>query len=357
MRLNAEKCLYTGSKVPLGYKIVDKHFVIDEENAAVVKEIFEMYANGKTVTEIINILNARGLKTANGGSFNKNSLHRMFSNKKYIGVYSYSDIIIKDGVPRIISDELFNKVQEIMKKNKQAPARTRAKEDYILTTKLFCGHCKDMMTGVCGTSATGQKYHYYACNNAKKKLCNKKKVSKHWIEDLVIAKCIEILDDTTINMIAESVEKTCEKDQNNPKLQNLKKLLLENERKQSNLKEAVSECSIENVRKSLYEELNKLIIAHSKLKQEIDSEELNAVYLSATQVKFFLKQIKDNIANDIIYKKALIAALINAIYLYDDKITIIFNAGDRKVDLDVSLINDIEQKAKSSLNGSLGVPN
>ena len=42
-------------------------------------------------------------------------------------------------MPRIISDDLFNQVAEIMTKNRKAPARAKAKNEYILTTKLFVG--------------------------------------------------------------------------------------------------------------------------------------------------------------------------------------------------------------------------
>jgi hypothetical protein len=63
-------------------------------------------------------------------------------------------------MPGIISDELFKKVGDILNVNKKARARAKADEPYILTTKLFCGHCKEMMTGVSGTSKTGKKHYY-----------------------------------------------------------------------------------------------------------------------------------------------------------------------------------------------------
>jgi len=152
MDLNADKCLSTGGNIALGYKVgEDKSFQIDPKTAPIVKFIFESYANGKTVTEITNQLNAQGLKTSRGVPFNKNSLHSMLKNKRYIGVYTYKGTEKPDGIPRIISDELFNKVAEIMNKNKKAPARARAKVEYLLTTKLFCGICKEMMTGFSGT--------------------------------------------------------------------------------------------------------------------------------------------------------------------------------------------------------------
>lgn len=65
--------------------------------------------------------------------------------------------------PGIVDEDLFWEAQRIMEKNKKAPARAKAKVDYLLTTKLFCGHCKAAMTGISGTSKTERKYHYYQC--------------------------------------------------------------------------------------------------------------------------------------------------------------------------------------------------
>ena len=64
MTLTAEKCEFTGSGVPLGYKIVDKKFAIDEESAPIVKQIFELYLSGKNMADIIRYLNENGLRTS-----------------------------------------------------------------------------------------------------------------------------------------------------------------------------------------------------------------------------------------------------------------------------------------------------
>ena len=45
-----------------------------------------------------------------------------------------------NGMPRILEDELFERVQHILDRNKKAPARTRGRDEYLLTTKLFCGY-------------------------------------------------------------------------------------------------------------------------------------------------------------------------------------------------------------------------
>ena len=86
----------------------ERRFHVDPEGAAVVREIFEMYASGKTVAEITKYLNAKQVKTSQGKEFNKNSLHRLLRNKRYIGYYIYKDTETPGGMPRIIEDELFS---------------------------------------------------------------------------------------------------------------------------------------------------------------------------------------------------------------------------------------------------------
>ncbi len=71
------------------------------------------------------------------------------------------DIVQPNGIPAIVSQELFDRVQERMKENKQAPARHKAEDDYLLTTKLFCGKCQSMMVGESGTSHTKEVHRYY----------------------------------------------------------------------------------------------------------------------------------------------------------------------------------------------------
>lgn len=112
-----------------------------------MQEIFTKYANGWSIKQICESLNERQLKTAQGAAFNKSSLHTMLKNRKYLGIYIYKDHEIPGGMPQIIDKDLFDKVQEKMKANQKAPARARAKAEYILSGKLFCGYCKEKMVG------------------------------------------------------------------------------------------------------------------------------------------------------------------------------------------------------------------
>ena len=86
---------------------------------------------------------------------------------------------------RCANANLFNKVQEKLAKNKKAPARHKAEESYLLTTKLYCGKCGALMFGESGVSHTGKMYTYYKCAAAKKKkTCDKKAVRKQWLKAL-----------------------------------------------------------------------------------------------------------------------------------------------------------------------------
>lgn len=349
MDINAQKCLCTGGNVALGFKVDEtKHFQIDENTAPVVREIFEMYASGKTVTEIITMMNERHIVTSRGAAFNKNSLRTMLKNKRYIGVYTYKDTEIPDGMPRIIDDELFYKVQEIMEKNRKAPARARAKEEYLLTTKLFCGHCKEMMTGYAGTSHTSAVHHYYICNNRKKKLCSKKNVRKEFIEQLVIAECRKLLTAENIERIAREVVAISESERDTATVKRLNKLLKDNERKKSNLMSAIMGCDSDVIRKTLFEQIPMLESEKRDLELQLVMEEAKQVKLTVPEVKFFLNALKKGNADSIKHQKTLIAIFVNAIYLYDDKITLVFNSGDKAVTVDADLLSKIEKAAEDT---------
>jgi len=207
LRMCAQKAQSTGGTHLLGYTVDEnKKYVIDPKYAPAVRLIFDMYVNGKTVTEIVNELNARGLRTKKGNLFTKNSLHRMLKNKKYIGTYEYNgEVCIENAVPPIVDVETFNKVQELLKYNQAAAAHKKAKVDYLLTEKLFCGKCGTMMVGVCGTGKTGMQYHYYMCTLQKKKQCTKKAVRQVWIENLVLEYVIKLVQDNALlDYIAEN---------------------------------------------------------------------------------------------------------------------------------------------------------
>ena len=108
MAITASKCKFFGGFIPYGYKVDEnKHFIINEETAPIVKQMFEMLANGYNYAEIARYMNERGIPTSRGGKWNKNSFHSIFANRYYFGKYIFQGDEIDGGMPRIIDDELF----------------------------------------------------------------------------------------------------------------------------------------------------------------------------------------------------------------------------------------------------------
>lgn len=178
---NALKCKYNGGTLPIGYTIDEnQYFQIDPLTAPAVLDAFKQYAEGASMQEVTDNMNIKGIRTKRGGKISINSVTRMLHNRKYIGEYKYNDIVQQGGIPAIVPEDLFNRVQERMAANKKAPAKHKAEDEYLLTTKLFCGKCGCLMVGESGTSHQKNKVHrYYKCVSVKNhKDCDKKTVRK-----------------------------------------------------------------------------------------------------------------------------------------------------------------------------------
>lgn len=354
MKINAEKCLYNGGGLPLGYKIDEnKKYQIDENTAHHVKKMFEMYADNYTMQEISQYLENNNIRTTLGNKFKNNSISAILRNKRYKGIYIYNDLEIAGGVPRIITDELFDEVQRALDKNKHAPARSKSKIEYLLTTKLFCGHCEEMMTGMSGTSRNGLKYAYYVCNGVREKKCKKKNVQKDLIENIVIEETRKMLTDDRIKELAEELYKVFESEKDTSNIKRLSDLLKNKEKQKNNLIDSLSLCENENIKKSIFEKLGDLEREKTEIEKEIRYETLKSNNVITEQdIRFFFNKIKEGNINDIKYRKMLINTMINKIYLYDDKIIIIFNIQDQKVEID----NDTFEKIKCSFFNESGEP-
>ena len=355
--LNAEKGLMNGGLIPFGYKLVDKKLEIDENTAPYVKRVFQMYVDGHKCTDIIDFLNAHGMRTAKGYEFGRNSLHTILNNRKYIGEYKYGDIVIPDCVPRIIDDDLFNQVAEVLIKNKHNAGHNKAKVDYLLTTKLFCGHCKSPMVGISGTSKYKKTYYYYSCNEFRKKNCKKRNVRKELIEDLVVSKCFEMLTDDNIQKIAKEVIKVNKTDNDNSAIKHLKSQMNKNKQQQENLLDSLSMCNIDSIRQSIFDKIEKLKLAYSELEKELSIEKLKNTELTENDIIFFLNKLKNGDINDIKYRRTLINIFVKSVYLYEDKVTIIFNIDNLSVTVDSIILKKIDKKSKKLYSTTGGVPN
>lgn len=321
---NALKGKNNGGGVPLGY-LLDKKaqkLVIDPVTAPLVVEIFEKYADGKSVRSIVEDFNTRGLKTKKGQPFNINSFSSLLKNRKYIGEYRYQDVVIEGGVPAIVPEDLFNRVQERMEKNRHAPAMAKAKEDYLLTTKLFCGKCERMMVGESGKSHTGAMHYYYKCSGAKRlKDCDKKAVRKDWIERVVVRLTMQrVMDEEKINRLIDAI--LVMQEQEDTTTPALRSQLAETESSIGNILKAIEQGIFTP---STKQRLDELEARKEEILANIQTAELQKPKLTREQMTAWFEQFRHGDPANRDFQKRLIDTFVNAVYVFDDKLVLTYN--------------------------------
>ena len=313
MTENALKCKYNGGNVPIGYIIDDnKHYQIDKLAAPFVKDAFEMYASNMTMKEITEYLNQKGVRTSRNNNIEIRNMSVILRNRKYIGEYRYMNIVIPDGIPQIVSKELFDDVQEKLKR-KQRNSNPGMKNKYILSSKLRCGKCNSLMCGESGTSKTGKIYNYYKCSSVKRHLgCDVKSVRQEDFEKVVLEKVIGyLLTETNINKITDAVLKINKKE-------NASILLLKKQYRcivNNNIVDAIAQGIFSNsVQEKLTELEQKKIEIENQIK--IEKENLSNSKLTRSQIKYWLFNILTLLPND--KKSLLIDAFVDEIIYFSD---------------------------------------
>lgn len=337
----ALQCKHTGGKPALGYKVnADKNYEIDEAGAQIVRLIFDLYATGKSYREILHILNERGAKTTSGRPFGTNSLHDLLINEKYIGVYTFSRTHRKDGgrnnhasdpeairiaggVPAIVSQDVWNTVQERMAENKRAPARSKAKVDYLLTGKIFCGKCGGAMVGM----STCSGYAYYECSTRKRtKQCDKKSIRKEVIENTILRCTVSLLTDSVIDDIAEVVAALSRKEcSENAELQSVEHALSDVEKRIENIASAIAQGIITPTTKHMLEQAENERAQLLHRKSELQS--IGVYPITKEQVIFWLESFRNLDIDSIEDQHTIIDSLVNSVTVFEDgTLHIIYNS-------------------------------
>ena len=341
--------------------------MVNPYEAEVMQKIFEKYANGDTVKSIIEYCCDRGYKTAQGKEFGYCYIERMLKNKKYIGIYSWSDIEKADSIEAIVEERLFNKVQKRIEENANTGARENAIVDYVLSGKVFCGHCEQLLVADSVTKtvknaktdnskkavfdftlltfnkinellseepepklqedATKRVYRYYVCRGRKEKAfkngCHKQRLNKDKLENAVIAYTSnQYLCDENTEELAKAIYKVQNRVTSNPNIKEIEYKILEEAKKIENLYVIVESGHFTNkvferieqaeLRKEDYEkELRRLKKEMPKLTLEQIKEKLGLIRLTMqSYVKFGEIPIK--------IKKAFCDAFIEKVYVFDD---------------------------------------
>lgn len=236
MRESAMACRYVGGWIPYGFQVdKDTHkYVIDEYEAEAVRIMFRDVANGCGYNVVLNKLNTMGYRTRLGNTFSKETMYEMLRNEKYNGVYVFSrassknesgrrnnhmdkpvedQIRIPGGMPKIVDDDTFAKVQSILASRKRH-GRRNGKRKYLLSGFVYCGICGHKY---CGDSMQSGKERItvgtYFCNNRKNHgihECNNLGIQQKPLEELVLRKIEEIVfDEDQISNIVEAYYNLC----------------------------------------------------------------------------------------------------------------------------------------------------
>ena len=327
MTENALKCKFNGGNPTIGFTSdKEQNILIDPVKAPFVLDAFKMYDDGATMSQIRDFLNENNVLNSRGNPHTVNSVAKILKNRRYIGEYSYRDIVIPNGIPAIVPQDLFDRVQEKIEKNKKAPARAKAEVDYLLTTKLFCGHCGAYMCGESGKGRSGKVYHYYKCVSVKKKRtdCKKKAIKKDFIEEFVIRHTMKTLnDDAAIEAIIAMLMDLQERENINLPL--YEQQLRDVQRNIENLLDAIQQGIFT---KSTKGRLDELETAKEDLEIRIANEKIAKPKLTEEKIKHFLYRFRVLDMSKEKNRRILIDMFINRIYLYDDKLVITFNHKD-----------------------------
>ena len=150
------------TKPPLGYKTTGekghKIHIIDEEKAPLVREMFELYATGNySIKKLVRVIYEEGLRTRRGNKLCKSRLGELLSDPFYYGGIRWNNEIYQGKQEPLISKELFDRVQDILRR-KTTP---KYKKHFPLFRGLIkCEECGGLITWEI------QKRHWYGhCNH------------------------------------------------------------------------------------------------------------------------------------------------------------------------------------------------
>lgn len=338
-----------GGVLTYGYKIVDKKHQIDEEKAEVVKDIFNKYLSGWLIKDIVDYLKNKGLK------FSKSSVTRLLENRRYTGVFNFNGVEYKNYMPKIIEESDFENVQTKLAMKRKAPGSFKAKTNYLLSGKLYCGYCNSLIYGESCTNHSGNKYYYYKCSTNKKEPgeCKSPVLKKEELENKIVEITQQHIFDSAI---FDTIVKNMVKVSNSYNQNNIINIL--QEQKADKLKETNSIVSMikkGNTSTILGKELEKLENEIAEIDYKIEQEEYKKMpTLDENFVKFWLEQFRDIDLNDEKAKETFFDAFIKKVVVYENKIQIVYNISENnKKDISIEELKCLINKS-SNMNYLVG---
>lgn len=315
-----------------GYrKDENMHYVIEPHEAPIVKDIFEMYAGGKKLKEIVDALENKGIRNPAGKKFTYNMIHNMLRNRQYIGEYRFGSNINLKAIPPIISAELFEQCQERIQESTAAnvkastAASSKSAVNFYLSDKIACGICGHNYQGESGTSKTGKKHYYYKCHGKKQKKtkCDSKVFKKEWLEDLILMHTFEeVLTDDMISLIALKVLEFQEQDVASYQVKSIEQQLKECTKKLNNILSAIEAGIFTETTKSRLTELEE---EKSRLSLSLSREKNKRTLFTKDHIVFWLELFRNGDIDSEEFRTTFFNVFINRAIVHDDYILVALN--------------------------------
>lgn len=209
-----KKGKWLGGRPILGYELdkVNRKLIINAKGAKIVREVFDLYLKEKSYLSVAKILNEKAYltkqytsksgKTCGGIKFKNTNIQLILKNVLYIGKVKYNGELYKGEHEAIISEDVFDKVQEIIANNRVRRDNSKnTRNTGILNNILRCKACDSVMFHTYSSKKGQRKYRYYICLNAQKRgysSCPTRSVNALNIENSVISSLIKIANDSEL---------------------------------------------------------------------------------------------------------------------------------------------------------------
>lgn len=348
-RETISKGRFTGGYVPYGYRVQEGRLVENERTAPILREVFEQYAAGTSMRKIIDSLRARGVSGPSGGALRYSSFEKALKNPVYIGQLMRRGEVVAGCADPLVSEDLFLRVQERVRKVARAPAAAKAKVDYQLQGKAFCGYCGANMVGESGQGRSAV-YHYYACAARKRaKSCQKANEKKGFAEWYVVEQTVEyVLAPERIDYIAQAVVAEYEKDFNLTAVEDAARAINRLDADLNQLVDALLDTP-KSARQRVFDKME--LLEAQKAEMELELAKLRIACknrYTLEEVKAWMRQFCKGDLLDETFRRRIIDVFINCVYLYDDKIVIFYNIKNSRQVSYVGLCESLEDPGSDS---------
>lgn len=178
---------WAATTAPYGYDIDREHdrLTINTFEATIVRRIYDLYISGMGLMKIATLLNREGVKTKSNTNWNAGGVRYILTNPIYIGKMRWNYRVHKEhyfeveteAVPPIITEELFDKVQLIMKKRREQHPRM-ATSEYIFSGVAKCARCGGSLAG----KYNNMRAKFYVCSNRQIGTCDMPSFKEEYLE-------------------------------------------------------------------------------------------------------------------------------------------------------------------------------